>query len=126
MTKSEILETLINYYSGGNKRKFAALIGVTPQLISNWIKRNTLDYEQVYKGCTNLSGDWLLTGEGSLERNTQNENTNCSAVNVSGTTHGCHNVTACSCETAVLQERVKLLEQLLDEKERLIKILMER
>ena len=76
MSKSDILETLINYYSDGNKAKFAAMIGITPQLLSNWIKRDTLDYEQVYSGCPNLSGDWLLSGEGSIERsNTQNDNT---------------------------------------------------
>lgn len=75
MSKSDILETLINYYSDGNKAKFAAMIGITPQLLSNWIKRDTLDYEQVYSGCPNLSGDWLLSGEGSIERNnTQNDN----------------------------------------------------
>lgn len=48
-----------------------------------------------------------------------------SAVNVNGTIHGGQNVTACSGESAVLQEKVKLLEQLLEEKERLIKVLME-
>lgn len=75
MSKSDILETLINYYSDGNKAKFAAMIGITPQLLSNWIKRDTLDYEQVYSGCPNLSGDWLLSGEGSIERScTQNDN----------------------------------------------------
>lgn len=68
MRKREILETLINYYSDGNKAKFAAMIGITPQLLSNWIKRDTLDFEQVYNGCPNLSGDWLLSGEGNMER----------------------------------------------------------
>lgn len=68
MEKSEILETLIEHYCSGSKAKFAQMIGITPQLLSNWIKRNTLDYEQVYKGCPNLSGDWLLSGVGSIER----------------------------------------------------------
>ena len=82
MNKSDILETLINYYSDGNKAKFAAMIGIKPQLLSNWIKRDTLDYEQVYNGCPNLSGDWLLSGEGDIERkhsqidNTQIDNSN--------------------------------------------------
>ena len=75
MSKSDILETLINYYCDGNKAKFAAMIGITPQLLSNWIKRDTIDYNQVYKGCPNLSGDWLLSGEGDIERNyKQNDN----------------------------------------------------
>lgn len=75
MEKKDILETLINYYCDGNKAKFAAMIDITPQLLSNWLKRNTLDYEQVYSGCPNLSGDWLLSGEGDIIRQTsQNDN----------------------------------------------------
>ena len=69
MNKRDVLETLINYYCEGNKAKFASMVGITPQLLSNWIKRDTLDYEQVYSGCPNLSGDWLLSGEGNIERN---------------------------------------------------------
>ena len=61
MTKSDILENLIIYYGNGNKAKFAAMIGITPQLLSNWSKRDTLDYEKVYNGCPNLSDDWLLS-----------------------------------------------------------------
>ena len=37
MDKKMILETLINHYAGGNKTRFASMIGVTPQLISNWL-----------------------------------------------------------------------------------------
>ena len=75
MSKSEILETLINSYCDGNKTQFALMIGVTPQLLSNWIKRDTFDYERVYFGCKNLSGDWLITGKGEMFRqNKQNDN----------------------------------------------------
>lgn len=80
MGKRDVLETLINFYCDGNKAKFAAMIGITPQLLSNWIKRDTFDYEQVYEGCPNLSGDWLLSGKGSIVKedkqsdNTQNDN----------------------------------------------------
>lgn len=74
MEKRDILETLINHYCEGNKAKFAGMIGVKPQLISNWIKRNTFDYEQVYAGCPNLSGDFLLSGQGNVYRSKQNDN----------------------------------------------------
>ena len=74
-SKREILEALIGAYCGGNKARFASMIGVKPQLISNWIKRNTFDHEQVYAGCENLSGDFLLSGEGEIFRNSsQNVN----------------------------------------------------
>lgn len=39
---------------------------------------------------------------------------------------GNNNVTSNAGDTAVLQERVKMLEKLLEEKERLIKVLMEK
>lgn len=80
-SKKEILEALIVAYCDGNKARFAAMIGVKPQLISNWLKRSTFDYDQVYAGCENLSGDYLLTGEGNMFRqsdsqidNTQTDN----------------------------------------------------
>ncbi|MDY6302393.1 MAG: hypothetical protein SPL96_10940 [Bacteroidales bacterium] len=78
--KHERLEALVNYYCDGNKAKFATMIGITPQLLSNWIKRDTLDFEVVYQGCPNLSGDWLLSGEGPMIKddkqndNSQNDN----------------------------------------------------
>lgn len=68
MEKRKILESLVNYYTDGNKAQFAHMIGITPQLLSNWIKRNTIDYDMVYKGCKNLSGDFLLSGEGDIIR----------------------------------------------------------
>ncbi len=68
MTKSDILTSLIDYYCEGNKTKFANMIGITPQTLSNWILRNTIDYDIVYNGCKNLSGDFLLSGEGAVER----------------------------------------------------------
>lgn len=76
MEKKDILETLVNYYCDGNKANFAKMIDITPQLLSNWIKRNTLDFEQVYSRCPGLSGDWLLSGgEGEMIRNnSQNDN----------------------------------------------------
>lgn len=66
MDKSLMLEQLVNYYTDGNKARFAAMIGITPQLLSKWIERNTFDAEQLYKGCHNVSADWLLSGEGEM------------------------------------------------------------
>lgn len=79
-SKASRLEALVNHYCDGNKARFASLIGITPQLLSNWIKRDTMDFEVVYMGCPELSGDWLLTGHGPMINqdkqfeNTQNDN----------------------------------------------------
>ena len=67
-----MLEQLINHYTNGNKAKFAAMIGITPQLVSNWLSRSTFDAELLYKGCKNVSVDWLLSGEGDMIKQTDN------------------------------------------------------
>ena len=45
MTKSEMLECLINYYTDGNKSKFANKLKIKPQTINSWIIRNRMDME---------------------------------------------------------------------------------
>lgn len=74
MDKTLMLEQLINHYTDGNKASFATMVGIKPQLLSNWLKRNTFDAEQIYKGCKGVSADWLLSGEGDMIRNKQNDN----------------------------------------------------
>ena len=127
MNKDLMLEQLINYYSNGNKSLFAKKLGVKPQTINSWIKRNTFDYELIYANCENISADWLLSGEGEM----LNEE-NPSSVSLSGdhnqvNGHGAHdNINGGTVDVAVLEERIKAMQQLLQEKERTIKILMEK
>lgn len=66
MSKKSRLEQLIQYYTNGNKSKFAAMIGVTPQGISSWLARDMYDVELLYSRCENVSGEWLLSGEGNM------------------------------------------------------------
>lgn len=69
MDKKEMLEELISHYTDGNKAKFANMLGVAPQTINTWIKRQSFDIELVYSKCEGLSGDWLLSGgEGDMLR----------------------------------------------------------
>lgn len=75
MNKSEMLESLINYYTDGNKSKFAFMIGIKPQTINSWISRNTFKVELIYKTCKDVSTDWLLSGgEGNMISCKQNAN----------------------------------------------------
>lgn len=66
MNKRERLESLINYYTDGNQKKFAELLGISPQTVSAWLTRNTFDAELLYAKCERVSGDWLLSGEGDM------------------------------------------------------------
>lgn len=66
MKKSEMLNQLIDHYTGGNKAKFAELLGVRAQTINSWEKRESFDHELLYSTFDDLSGDWLLSGEGEM------------------------------------------------------------
>lgn len=70
LTNRERLEALINYYSEGNKSMFGRLIGLQPSSITNWIRRDTLDFELIYSKCADLNPHWLLTGEGEMLKST--------------------------------------------------------
>lgn len=123
MQKSDMLECLINYYADGNKAKFSAQIGVKPQTVSAWISRNTFDAEALYANCKGISADWLLSnGNGEMIKMDNSATANGDgSIAVSGNNNS--HVVAGG-DTALLQERIKHLEELLAEKERLIQVLM--
>ena len=144
-----MLECLINYYTDGNKAKFAAIIGVRPQTINTWEARNTFDAELIYSKCDGVSGDWLLgNGEGDMLKSNNSAtangdgsvavsgNNNTSVINgalatgdgsvaVNGNNNN-HVVGNSPATNELLEEKIRHLEDLVAEKERLIQVLMER
>lgn len=68
MEKKEMLANLIDFYTSGNKAKFAQRVGVSPQAVSTWLTRNTFDTELIHRTCREVSPEWLLSGEGSMLR----------------------------------------------------------
>ena len=69
-----MLEGLIRHYTKGNKAQFAKLLGVSAQTISAWIARNTFDAELIYAKYRYVDSSWLLTGEGAMLQETENNN----------------------------------------------------
>lgn len=63
-----MLKQLIQYYDNNNKTRFARRLGMTPQGISTWLSRGTIDSELVYSKCEGVSAEWLLSGEGPMIR----------------------------------------------------------
>lgn len=131
MNKTEMLDSLIRHYTKGNKAKFATKIGVSPQTLSKWLGRNTFDAEVLYKYCEGVSAEWLLSGMGEMFRSETNRaiadhgGVSIAGNNtIAGNNNAVGNVTIG--DAAILQERVTMLEKLLEEKERTIKILMEK
>lgn len=73
--------------------------------------------EKIIRVYPNISTEWLIKGEGNMYI----DNPEATAMNHSIAISG-HNNNASLGDTAVLEERVKALEALLAEKERLIKV----
>ena len=119
-TINDRMEMLVNERFNGNKAAFAKAIGTERATLSNYIgsvRRSKPSVDMVAKIVTALdvNARWLLTGEGASTTNAKVEtNGDFSPASVHG------NVSVES--DAVLAERVKSLEALLAEKERLIKV----
>lgn len=126
-TINDRMEMLVNERFNGNKAAFAKSIDMSPTSISSYLgnkRRSKPSVDMVAKIVLTLDVDakWLLTGE---ETQQQNMNTNMRGnVTDSNVAIGSHNsVGNVSVGTdAVLEERVRYLEALLAEKERLIKV----
>lgn len=117
------IEMLINERFNGNKTAFANAIDIPPTSVSNYFsekRRSKPSVDMVAKivKLLNVDAKWLLIGEPSQNNQVSTQgnyspaSVNGDAINTSG-------------EVELLQQRVKLLEDLLAEKERLINVLME-
>ncbi len=123
-TINDRMEMLVNQKFGGNKAAFAKAINLSPTMMSSYLgnkRRSKPSVDMVAKIIRVLDVDarWLITGESDGKVG--------NAVETSGdfspaSMNGDVSVGA----DAVLAERVRSLEALLAEKERLIKVLMER
>ena len=134
-TINDRMELLVNKQFSGNKAAFAKAIDVEPTTLSSYLgvkRRSKPSVDMIARIVTALGVDarWLLTGEGDEHGG----RADARSVETSGdfspaSFHG--DVTVGS--EAVLIERVKALEkdikardELLQEKERLIQVLMEK
>lgn len=127
-TINDRMEMLVNQRFNGNKAAFAKTIGLPPTGLSNYLgtkRRSKPSVEMVTKIVLALDVDarWLLTGEETPQQQGVNTNMNGNVTdsNVAiGSHNSVGNVTVGA--DVVLSERVKSLEALLAEKERLIKV----
>lgn len=127
-TINDRMEMLVNQRFNGNKAAFAKAIGTERATLSNYIgsvRRSKPSVDLVTKIVIALNVDarWLLTGEETPQQQGVNTNMNGNVTdsNVAiGSHNSVGNVTVGA--DVVLSERVKSLEALLAEKERLIKV----
>ena len=131
-TINDRIEMLVDERFNGNKAAFAKSIGLLPTGLSNYLgnklsSKPSVDMVTKIVVALNVDARWLLTGEGSEMPSNVSVGENSDGNVAIGSHNSVGNVTThAGGDTAVLQERVKMLEKLLDEKERLIKVLMEK
>lgn len=119
-TINDRMEMLVNERFNGNKAAFAKAMGWPPTIMSTYLgnkRRSKLNVDMVSDIVVKLDVDarWLLTGEESKQINNHVETSgNYSPASV----HGDVSVGT----EALLTERIKHLEDVLSEQERLIKL----
>lgn len=129
-TINDRMEVLVNEYFNGNKAAFAKAIAVEPATMSSYLgnkRRSKPSVDMVAKivVALNVDAKWLLIGEESETRSNVSVRGNSEGNVAIGSHNSVGNVTTHAGDVAVLEERVKSLEALLAEKERLIMVLME-
>lgn len=130
-TINDRMEMLVNERFNGNKAAFAKAIAVEPTTMSSYLgnkRRSKPSVDMVTKIVVSLNVDarWLLTGEEDEKHNNVSVGDKSDGNVAIGSHNSVGNVTTNAGDTAVLEERVKSLEALLAEKERLINVLMNK
>lgn len=137
-TIHERINELVKFYGKGKNTTFASLIGTTEANIRGYTKNVTpkVDIlERIVNNCENINPTWLLTGVGPMLLDVappaQVSSVN-SAVAMHGnaintvTTESSNSASRDSQELQLAKQKIEALEKLLDEKERLIKVLLDK
>lgn len=64
--KSLILKEIKSHYNIKSDADFARFLDIKPQTLSSWYARNSFDIDLLYSKCVDISGDWLITGQGEM------------------------------------------------------------
>ena len=124
---TERISQIIDSLYDGNNSAFANAIGWTPANLSNYVGKSKTNKPSVkllvsIVKSLKIDANWLLTGEKQKqEPDSVSVNGSHNQVNGDGAQG---NINGAGIDVAVLEERIKAMQQLLDEKERTIKILM--
>lgn len=137
-TIHERINELVKFYGKGKNTTFASLIGTTEANIRGYTKNVTpkVDIlERIVNNCENINPSWLLTGVGPMLLDVappaQVSSVNsavamhCNAINTI-TNESAGGESSVSQELKMAQQKIEALEKLLDEKERLIKVLLDK
>ncbi len=60
--KAEILGRIKDYFGFNTDTDLADFLGIKRSTLSNWTKRNSIDYDLVLSKCEHIDKNWLLCG----------------------------------------------------------------
>lgn len=66
-TKQDILNRLKEAYKINTDTELARFLGVSKSTLSNWISRDSMDYDKIFSKCEHININWLLRGEGACQ-----------------------------------------------------------
>lgn len=69
INKNAVLDRIKKFYLLKGNADLARFLGVSPNTITNWYNRNTLDIDTIYTKCVNVDLNWLLSGQGNPNKN---------------------------------------------------------
>lgn len=130
------LELLIKEFANGSQSQFGKIIGASQGTIGTWISRGNMNERRIKAAFPQVDGNWLLTGKGQMllpengKSSVQvNGHYNTTQITSSGNINSTKTIdnedkTSLN-EMQLLKQEIASLRALLDEKERLINVLME-
>lgn len=65
-SKQGILNRLKEAYNIQKDTDLANLLGISKSTLSNWVSRDSIDFDKVFSLCEHIDINWLLTGRGSI------------------------------------------------------------
>lgn len=110
MEKRDILLSLIQHYTHGNKAAFARLIGITPNGLSTWISRNSFDTDKIIANCECVNPTYLLTGKGTIILNEEGDSTE--SVSENKDNHTLNEILAiCTTLAQQMRENIEIMKK---------------
>ena len=65
-SKQGIINRLKEAYNIQKDTDLANLLGISKSTLSNWVSRDSIDFDKVFSLCEHIDINWLLTGRGSI------------------------------------------------------------
>lgn len=72
VNKSSLVERLKEHYNFKTNNELALFLGVAPNTISGWIKRDSIDYDLIFSRCADIDINWLITGQTPKHKSSAN------------------------------------------------------